>query len=140
MNQRRKSRRGTWSRLVGRSMRRPAATRNPELMNVDFKQRVPSLNWQRLATPLIVVGLAAGLILTTLRTDIVRMEYDLAATGAEEQALLDQQRRLIAEHRNLLDPGRLRQIARDRGFVRPARVIEIEDESTVEVAVRANRP
>ena len=107
MNQRRKSRAGTWSRLVdrllGSSRRSPAATSKHNLMNVDFKRRVPTLDWQRLATPLIVVGLAAGLILTTLRTDIVRMEYELAATGAEEQDLLDQQRRLIAEHRNLLD-------------------------------------
>lgn len=126
----------------GRSLRPRARRtgRQTPLMNTDFKVRARHLQWQRLAAPLIALGLAAGLTLTSLRTDIVRMQYALATAGAQEQELLDQQRRLTVAHRNLLDPSRLGRIAKQRGFARPERVIDLRDRPRIEVAARAARP
>ena len=146
MSRSRKTAKKTWlARSLAGQWKRSSRTgngrkrRKPSLMNTDFKARDRSIPWQRFATPMVALGLAAGLMLTTLRTDIVRMEYELAAAGKEEQRLLGQQRRLTVEHRSLLDPNRLGRIAKQRGFVRPERVIEFQDRMPLEVA-RAERP
>ena len=129
---------GQWGRSSRARTRRTG--RQTPLMNTDFKVRARRLQWRRLAAPLIALGLAAGLTLTTLRTDIVRMQYALATAGTQEQELLDQQRRLTVAHRNLLDPSRLGRIAKQRGFGRPERVIDLSDGPRFEVAARATRP
>lgn len=110
------------------SQRRSSADRRRRgaLINTDFaERRINSERWQRIATPLVVLGLLAALGLTSLRNDIVRMEYGLAESGKQEQRLLDRQRSLTVAHRKLLAPARLYQIARERGFVRPGRVVEL---------------
>lgn len=116
---------GGWSRLFERS--RSGRGRGGALVGTDFAARYrDSQRLQRLATPLVVLGLLAALGLTALRNDIVRMEYGLAEAGKQEQELLDRQRRLTVDHRQLLAPARLYEIARERGFVRPARVIDMK--------------
>ena len=105
--------------------------RTGPLVGTDLGQpRRRSAGWQRAATPLVVLGLAAALILTTLRTDIMRMQYDLAEAGEQELELLDLQRRLTVKHRQLLAPSRLKILARERGFTRPGRVIVLADETS----------
>ena len=127
-----------WFQQRPRGKRRKSAL--PSLTSIDFKARVKSEQWQRLATPMIVLGLALGLGLTMLRTEIVRMKYDLATAGSQETQLLDQQRRLTVEQRKLLDPGRLGRIAKQRGFVRPSQVLDVQGDGRIQVAVRADRP
>lgn len=129
-----------WRRLLHRvSARGRAHAEN--LVGTDFAaRRRRTQRWQRLATPFVVLGLVAALVITALRNDIVRMEYGLAESGRQEQELLDQQRRLTVERRSLLAPGRLYEIARKRGFVRPARVVEIDGDEQRANPVVAQRP
>ncbi len=135
----------SWRRWLHRLTAR-RGRRTGHLVGTDLRApRGRSRAWQRLATALIVLGLGSALILTSLRTDIVRMQYDLAEAGKQERKLLDLQSRLTVKHRQLLAPGRLKAIAREYGFVRPGRVIELaEDEQhrlRIELATgRALRP
>lgn len=76
--------------------------------------------------PIFLVGaLAAGLGLASLRIDILRLRYALAALVRVEKTLLEEQRELQAHVRALRDPSRLAALARERGFSRPDRVIEL---------------
>ena len=74
---------------------------------------------------LIGVGLAAALGLAVLRTDLLRMRYALPDILEQEQHLRDEQRSLTARMRQLRDPVHLAERARELGFVRPARLIDL---------------
>lgn len=83
----------------------------------------------RPARPLAVALLAglvlAGLGLAALRVDIFRMRYALAEAIETEQAMLSDQRVATARRESLRDPARLAELARERGFARPTRVIDL---------------
>ena len=66
----------------------------------------------------------AAMALAALRTDNLRMRYDLTETIAEESQLREQQRVLQAEVGELRDPARLAQLAIGLGLSRPERVID----------------
>jgi hypothetical protein len=70
--------------------------------------------------------LLAALALTALRLDLIRARYGLADALSEEQRLLAEERSLTVEVRRLRDPARLAKLARERGFVRPEQVIDLE--------------
>jgi hypothetical protein len=73
---------------------------------------------------LLVGGLLAALALAALRVDLIRVRYALGEAMKEEQTLLDERARLIADVRELRDPSRLAELAARMGFERPERVIE----------------
>ncbi len=78
--------------------------------------------------------LAAALCVTMLRTEMLRIRYALPAVNEEEQRLIDEQRSLTVRMRQLRDPVRLAKRARELGFVRPERLVDLpatrEDSST----------
>jgi hypothetical protein len=98
------------------------------LVGRDFaRQAAPA---RRPAAPLaaLLVGtLVAALLATSLRVDILRLRYALGEAVKEEASLLETSRALTVARRELRDPRHLRRLAEERGFVRPARVIRLDD-------------
>lgn len=107
-------------------------------MNASRRKRAISLVGRDLATgrprkrrrarsfPALLVGtLLAGLFLTVLRIDILRLGYALGEALEAQRSLEREFRALTAEVRALRDPARLGELARELGFQRPARVVEI---------------
>jgi cell division protein FtsL len=83
---------------------------------------------------MIAVGtLAAALVIASLRVSILRLRYQLSAAVTEETELLAQQREITVELRELRDPTRLRELAKEQGFVRPERVIQLSVPSAGQV-------
>jgi len=81
--------------------------------------------------PLLALGataLAVALAFSALRSEIVDLRYRAADVLAEERALADTRSTLAVEVSELRDPQRLVRIARERGFVRPRRLILLEAE------------
>ena len=85
---------------------------------------------RRRVAPLVAGALLAALALAAVRTEVIRLRYDLADAVAEEKALLEQQRALTFEVRALRNPVRLTQLAERMGLAQPARVLEIPDQAT----------
>ena len=77
--------------------------------------------------PVLVTALVVSLGIAALRIDLLRVRYALAAATLEEQRLLDESRSLTAEMRKLRDPYHLALQARDLGFVRPSRLIDLRE-------------
>lgn len=77
------------------------------------------------ALPCVAGALVAALALTALRVDLLRARYGLAEAVREEQTLRAEERELTVELRRLRDPARLAELAREQGFVRPERVIDL---------------
>ncbi len=75
--------------------------------------------------PVIFAALVLALGVAVLRVDLIRMRYALADGLATEQRLLEEQRKLTAEMRQLRDPSDLAEHARAMGFVHPERVIDL---------------
>ena len=69
--------------------------------------------------------LVAALVLVQLRTESIDLRYRLARTLQSEQQLLEQQRRLIVELRQLRHPLRLAALGSELGLVRPAEIREL---------------
>jgi hypothetical protein len=81
---------------------------------------------RRRLLPFALAGLViAALGVAALRIDLIRMRYGLADAMAEEKALLEQRRVALLELRRQRDPGRLTDLARRRGFERPARIVDL---------------
>jgi len=80
----------------------------------------------------LVTALVVSLGIAALRIDLLRVRYALAAATLEEQRLLDESRTLTAEVRKLRDPYHLALQARDLGFVRPSRLIDLRDVAPVQ--------
>jgi len=81
--------------------------------------------------PLLALGataLAVALAFSALRSEIVELRYRAADVLAEERALAETRRALAVEVSELRDPQRLARIARERGFVRPRRLILLDAE------------
>lgn len=101
---------GSW---VGRDLARLRRTRTP----------LPA----RVVGGLVLTGLLCALGLAALRIDILRARYALAEAIREEKALQEDQRRWTAAVETLRDPARLAELARQRGFERPERVVELRE-------------
>jgi hypothetical protein len=79
----------------------------------------------------VAVGtLAAALMIAFLRVSILRLRYQLSAVVAEETELLERQRAVTVELRELRDPTRLHKLAAEQGFVRPERVVQLSVPAT----------
>lgn len=74
---------------------------------------------------LLIGALVAGMGLAALRIDILRLRYALADSIEAEKKLDENQRVWTARKESLRDPARLAELARERGFVRPTRVIDL---------------
>lgn len=74
---------------------------------------------------LLIGALIAGMGLAALRIDILRLRYALAEAVESEKTLLENQRVWTAKKESLRDPARLLELARERGFERPTRVIDL---------------
>lgn len=98
-----------------------------ELVGCDF-QRVRTRPPQPRARPLLwllLAAMTAALSLAVLRIDILRLRYALGEAIREEKTLAHQQREGSAQLESLSDPARLSAHAREHGFGRPERVIEL---------------
>jgi len=74
----------------------------------------------------LVLGLVlAGLGLAALRTELVRLQYELGTVAAEETALREQLASSAATARTVRDPRRLRELAEEMGFGPAERVIDL---------------
>ncbi|MCP5056529.1 MAG: hypothetical protein GY937_07340 [bacterium] len=96
--------------LVGRDMKR---TRR--------RRRGGRIAW----LPIFVGVLAAALFLVALRNSILRVRYDLDAARQRETALMERKANATVRLRELRDPTRLNALAKERGFVRPEKVIDL---------------
>jgi len=72
-------------------------------------------------------AVCAALLLVALRVDSIRQRYRLADAVRSEQALLEQQRRLMVDVRRLRHPLRLAELGRELGLGRAERVIALGD-------------
>lgn len=66
--------------------------------------------------------LVAALVLVQLRTESIDLRYRLARALQSEQQLLEQQRRLIVELRQLRHPLRLAALGTELGLARPTEI------------------
>lgn len=69
--------------------------------------------------------LVAALVLVQLRTESIDLRYRLARALQSEQQLLEQQRRLIVELRQMRHPLRLAALGGELGLVRPTEIREL---------------
>lgn len=108
-----------------------------QLVGRDFARVRPSLPRPRvrLLGWLLVATLVGALGLAALRIDILRLRYALGEAIEQEKQLGQLQRRHQATLESLRDPSRLAALARQRGFERPERVLELRADGA-----RANTP
>ena len=97
-------------------------------IGVDFAGEDGSQHARKLL-PLLVIALIAALGISALRIDLIRIRYAMAEAVAEETALLEEQRSLTVQRRQLRDPTELAVQARARGF-RPATQVIVLREPT----------
>ena len=127
----RRTRRSAIARLLdsirgGRRGERAEKRGQRSLIGRDFAPLPrPAARRRRLLPVALIGGLLAALCLAALRIDLIRQRYELAAAMREEKQLVEEHRLLTARMRGLRDPARLAKLARERGFARPDRVIEI---------------
>lgn len=86
--------------------------------------RMRPLRW------LIVSAFACAFAIAALRIDILRVRYALGEAVSVEKALVLELREGSAALETLRDPTRLAALARERGFRRPDRILEIEPGAT----------
>jgi len=97
-----------------------------DLVGRDFARvRLPAARRVRPLGWLLVTAFACAFAIAALRIDILRVRYALGEAIGEEKALQQQLRRQAAELEALRDPSRLAQLARDRGFRRPDRIVDL---------------
>jgi hypothetical protein len=94
------------------------------------RTRIVAPAHRRWLPALLLGGLLAGLALAALRVDGIRVRYGLAEAMRAEKALLEEQRALKVRIRAMRDPTRLAELAEQRGYVRPERVIELAPPAT----------
>ena len=101
---------------------KPSAMRNP--IGRDFKRVRPP----RSARDFVPAGLAllvCAFALTSLRTQVLKLRYELADHLEHEQALRVAQRDLTVHLRRLRAPRELAVRAHELGFGRPERLIDL---------------
>jgi hypothetical protein len=104
-----------------------ASTTSARLVGVDFAP-VPTRARRRtrVMVPIVLGFVLSGLLLASLRVEIIYLRYALADAAGQEEELLERQRLMTVRVRELRDPGRLRTLAEESGFVRPRRVLTLE--------------
>lgn len=88
---------------------------------------------RRISPPWLIIAVgvvAAALMIASLRVSILRLRYQLSAAVSEETELLERQRAVTVTLQELRDPARLRDLAAERGFGRPERVIQLSVPAT----------
>ena len=115
----------------------------PGRLDLEAGRRAFSMR-ARVLLPVLITALLVSLGVAALRIDLLRVRYALAAATLEEQRLLDESRSLTAEMRRLRDPYHLAMQAKELGFVRPARLIDLRDSKLAQPPtperVAAHRP
>ena len=103
-----------------------AAAAAAKLVGVDFAP-VPTKARRRTRwlVPAVLGSVLAGLLLASLRVEIIHLRYALAEAASQEEQLLERQRLMTVRVRELRDPGRLRTLAEESGFVRPRHVLTL---------------
>ena len=122
-----------FARAAGRDPAKPAAARNPKSNGAELRRdwsaprRAPRrpLAW----TPIFAAAVISLLALTALRLSILRARYALGAVLQHETELLARERSAAVDVREARDPHKLRDLAAQRGFGRPGRVIDLADEA-----------
>jgi hypothetical protein len=103
---------------VGQDMARASAPHSRFPFSIPFGIR---------PAPILVSLIICALLLTGLRMSILRTRYQLAAALREETAMLERERQATLALREVRDPQRLHQLAREYGMVRPERVLLLPD-------------
>ena len=108
-----------------RSERRPKrrnTARNP--IGRDFKRVRPPRALSDFI-PAAIAVLIAAFALTSLRTEVLKLRYEVAHQLEREQELRATQGELTVQMRRLREPRQLAQRAAKLGFERPQRVIDL---------------
>jgi hypothetical protein len=87
-------------------------------IGLDVTHRRGTISPRRVL-PVLIVVLLVALGVASLRIELLRLRYALAAATLEEQRLLDDERMLTAARRRLRDPVHLARSAEGLGFVAP---------------------
>ena len=90
-----------------------------------MRRRTEAADKRRWLALAIAGFLLAGLTVTALRVDLIRVRYGLADAVREEKALLEEKRQALARRRSLRDPLRLARLAAERGLARPERIVDL---------------
>ena len=85
-----------------------------------------------------VVG--GALFLAVLRIDVIRMGFSLAGTFEEQSRLEGLKRELTVGMRQLRDPGVLIRHARDLGFRRTERLVELDGNGPLHMPSAVEEP
>ncbi|GEM_PF-1931703 len=118
---------------AGRAAQKASRRREPEepierhtWIGVDLA-RFRGAPRSRTLVPLVALALVVALCVASLRIDLIRTRYAVAASLGQEQALIEEQRALIVRLRALRDPSVLAALARERGYRPAERVIALVD-------------
>jgi len=99
---------------------------NLDLVGFDFTGTHRSKDTSRnLLVVAFVVILLPALSLVALRTEIIRLRYELADAVRAEQRVAYTKRELTVEVRQLRDPARLNRMAIEMGLSLPQQVIQV---------------
>lgn len=112
-------------RWAERTSNRAAASGTP-LVGLDVASppgRLRTSSWLPVAG--VIVG--GALLLAILRIDVIRMGFSLAGAFEEQHRLEELQRELTVNMRQLRDPAVLIRRARELGFRRAERLIEVDE-------------
>ena len=102
------------------SFGKPASSRGTKARaHLPVLSRRECIGWA-----LVAIG---GLSLAGLRIHVIRLRYALGRAAREEQFLATRERGARASLATLRDPKRLSQLARERGFGPPERILRVGD-------------
>jgi len=94
----------------------------------DFKRVRPPISPLALL-PAGLATLACAFALTSLRTQVMKLRYELGQHVERERELANEHSELTVDIRRMRSPQALAEHARERGYVRPERLIDIESPS-----------
>ncbi|MDJ0849364.1 MAG: hypothetical protein QNK04_13405 [Myxococcota bacterium] len=117
---------------AGRARRTGSANRTQAAVGTDVARRhrdrrgadghAPGRRWLLLA---LAAGVVAALGVAAMRNDLRRVQYGLGQALDETRALERERNAALARVRTQRDPARLARVAKERGFVRPERIIDL---------------
>lgn len=118
--------RGTRNAARGGARRRTSALASP--IGRDFK-RVRAPRSPLALLPAVLTAVACAFALTSLRTQVLKLRYELAEHVERERELRAEQSDLTVEMRKQRSPRELVERAAALGFARPERVIDLPSAS-----------